>query len=73
MTTTHTEADPRHTTDAGDDIVHLFCCDPDLAMCGMDLTGAMATDDEFDNDPCVVSDDLLYEPCGDPDCPDRSP
>jgi hypothetical protein len=51
------------TTDTGDsDTVHTYCeCDPDIGLCGEDLTGAGY---QRDDDPlCVVCEDLLYLPC----------
>lgn len=56
---------------AGDDLVHYFCCDPDRAMCGEDLTGAFVDDgDEDDGDDCQACVDVLDvgEPCGAPLC-----
>ncbi|OPC84177.1 hypothetical protein B4N89_27520 [Embleya scabrispora] len=61
------EAGP-DSTSVGDDLVHAFCCDPDLGLCGEDLSGtSWAADDDID---CVVCADLEEAgwPC-DPDCP----
>ncbi len=37
----------------GDDVTHYYCCDPNIAMCGLDLTNhAYVDDDEEDGDDC---------------------
>lgn len=43
------------------DTDHLYCCDPDRAICGVDLSAA----DEVEDLPnlCVVCDDLDALPC----------
>lgn len=47
---------------------HYFCCDEDVAMCGVDLSGVPFTDDEVDCRPCryVFLEGL---PCPVPGCP----
>ncbi|MCX5537831.1 hypothetical protein OG785_45575 [Streptomyces sp. NBC_00006] len=47
----------------GDETVHLYCCDENRAICGVDLTD-MPEVDEDEN--CVVCIDLEETPC--PDC-----
>jgi hypothetical protein len=37
---TETRPRPQVAASADDDIIHTVCCDPDLAMCGEDVTGA---------------------------------
>lgn len=45
-----------------DGICHLYCeCDPDLALCGLDVTD-FEDDDDFDAF-CVVCEDLVDVPC----------
>ncbi|MEU8540854.1 hypothetical protein AB0C52_12855 [Streptomyces sp. NPDC048717] len=48
-------------------ISHIYCCAPDRALCGLDLTGASIAGDGggLDQD-CVVCIDLEAGPC--PDC-----
>lgn len=59
--TTPAPGPARHSTTTGDNLDHWWCCDPDRALCGADLTGA---DDNDDIDPdCVVCEDLLDVPC----------
>lgn len=47
-----------------DDIggTHLFCCDPDRSLCGLDMTGWESTGQENDTD-CAVCADLSEQPC----------
>lgn len=51
----------------GDDLSHVFCqCDPDLALCGRDITGEPKSDEVDwvpDEDTCVVCDDLTDSLC----------
>ena len=35
-------------TDDGDDLIHRYCCNPDVALCGTDLSG---------EDDCEVTDE----------------
>jgi hypothetical protein len=49
---------------AGADINHWYCCDPDRALCGADVSD----EPEIDQDPdCVVCEDLCERPCS-PGC-----
>ena len=43
-----------------DDIVHITCCDDDLALCGTDVSDC---DDSDDDETCVVCVDLANAPC----------
>jgi hypothetical protein len=66
MTATLTAA-PTQTsavTGAGDDLNHIYCCNPSLALCGTDISGSAETD--FDVASCVVCADLEanYQPSG---------
>lgn len=43
------------STDGGDDdLVHLWCCDRDVAWCGLDLSKATEDDNAPESDECVV-------------------
>lgn len=59
MTTAPTPAvvSAETTTGSSDDLNHIYCpCDPDIALCGTDISDyAFAEDDETD---CVVCTDL---------------
>lgn len=48
------------TTDS--DITHLYCCNPDVALCGTDVSDVpeLADDAEI---TCVVCADLEEQPC----------
>lgn len=51
-----------------DDIDHIYCCNPDLALCGKDVTGEPMTDHDRDNgkfcELCVSFEELDL-PCND--------
>lgn len=49
-----------HDSD-GDGESHLFCCNPDRALCGIDLDEA-EYDDATDAPTCVVCADLQAQP-----------
>lgn len=55
-----------------DNLVHVICCNPNLADCGKDLSGRpfLPDDTETTCRICAISEaeDL---PCADPDCPYR--
>lgn len=58
---------------AGDsDLNHYYCCDPNVALCGTDISAMPETDEDID---CVVCADLeptmAYTPCASPACPNR--
>lgn len=42
-------------------LTHIYCCDPDLALCGEDLTDIPTVDE--DTNLCVVCEDLEDQPC----------
>lgn len=67
--TTATEPAPA-TTPAGTDENHIYCCNPDRALCGTDLTGHTYLP-AGTAPTCVVCTDLenRYGPCS-PGCPD---
>jgi hypothetical protein len=52
------------TTD--DDLTHLVCCDPDLSLCGLDLTGGEDVPEPPDAEQCEIcaNKDRLDLPCG---------
>ncbi|MFE3202175.1 hypothetical protein [Embleya sp. NPDC059237] len=56
-------------TTSASELVHACCCDPDVGLCGEDLSGSSWAADEDDIE-CVVCVDLVEAewPCG-PDCP----
>lgn len=47
-------------TVTGPQIFHWYCCDPNIAYCGTDLSGVPKKDE---GDMCVVCEDLEDEPC----------
>ena len=47
--------------DPGDEF-HLFCCDENIALCGVDLTHVPITDG-VDETPCPMCFDLEDSPC----------
>jgi hypothetical protein len=63
MTTLAPAPAPQETsTDDGDELGHYWCCIPDTAVCGADLTDV----EEGEGDPqvnCVVCLDLVKLPC----------
>lgn len=62
---------PSASTDGTtDDIQHLVCCDPNTALCGLDVTDLGWTDMPEQNDCplCVVVDDTNTY-CTHPACP----
>lgn len=59
--------------DDDDNLAHFFCCDPNRALCGSDLTRAEWDFDLTDDDPeaCVVCVDLSrvkHRKCGAQGC-----
>ena len=55
-----------------DSLVHVFCCNPDLAACGKDLPGRPVLPDDTETTCRICA--IAWEeelPCGDPDCPYR--
>lgn len=63
-----------HTTRSAnpDDVDHLYCCDPNLSMCGLDLTG-VPEGPEFDAvcPLCGLAGDTR-QGCPEPGCPNRA-
>ncbi len=53
-------------TDTLDDLNHWYCCDPDLALCGIDLTDVAEMDDDEEVN-CAACLDLAGKPCS-PKC-----
>lgn len=50
--------------DYDDHLDHIYCCDPDLALCGADIEGV--TEETWDTEPanpCIVCEDLVGKPC----------
>jgi hypothetical protein len=60
-----------HTTRNTTNVDHLYCCNPNLALCGDDLT-AVPEGREHDTlcALCVLADDLGH-PCSTLTCPNR--
>lgn len=53
-------------TDSDDGLVHWYCCNPDVALCGSDISESEPADpDEEVN--CVDCNVLYYKPCS-PTC-----
>jgi hypothetical protein len=57
--------------DASSDLAHIYCCDPDTAMCGFHDPDGHWVDHVDPADQCVVCTDLAGGPCSASDCPDR--
>lgn len=58
--------------DGDDGFNHIYHCDPDLAMCGKDLTGVPDVDPETGPDPVCVACEAAWLagfPCPVPECP----
>jgi len=68
MTTGVLLAPSSRATSDGTDLNHIYCCDPDTALCGTDVSGQPETD--LDEANCVVCLDLEDQPCC-PTCPDQ--
>lgn len=49
-------------TGSDSEITHLYCCDPDTALCGEDITDSPEVPDGVGID-CVVCDDLEQFDC----------
>lgn len=49
-------------TDLGNVTTHVFCCNPDRALCGHDVSDHPEVDGPTPND-CVVCLDLEEQPC----------
>jgi hypothetical protein len=48
-----------------DNLDHYFCCNPNIAMCGRDLTGfEYVPEGEISKNLCVVCADLGSHACG---------
>ncbi|MUN41469.1 hypothetical protein [Actinomadura litoris] len=55
------------------DFVHVYCCDPDRAVCGLDVADRkdLGDADPSDEDcPWCGAIEQLGSPCGAVDCPD---
>lgn len=53
-------------TGMDDELDHIYCCDPDRALCGRDISGVEEEECEewsCDDHPCVVCEDLEGRPC----------
>ena len=63
---THTEAvTGALPVGVGSDTTHLYCCDPDRSLCGLDISSHPYVGDD-EEITCVVCADLLGDdtPCG---------
>jgi hypothetical protein len=61
MTTPAPQVTPPDTSDP--DLFHWVCCDPNVALCGTDVTRHPMRSIDSDDDPCVVCADLVNTPC----------
>lgn len=52
---------PPTASTSDDGLTHIYCCDPNLGLCGTDLTDHPDVDE--DGILCVVCEDLEDEPC----------
>lgn len=48
-------------TGGSTDLNHIYCCDPDIALCGADVSAHPIVD--LDDADCVVCLDLEEQPC----------
>lgn len=73
--TTPRQADPDEALDARDELVHLWCCDNNMSICGLDITDETHMPDAAEDQYCEICDnkDRLNVPCGHPDCPAGRP
>lgn len=60
--------DPSTTNDNSLD--HLFCCNPNIALCGADISDEEDVGDDDLDDPCPMCELLIDMPCGAAGCPD---
>jgi hypothetical protein len=51
----------RTGTEASLDLNHIYCCSPDVSLCGLDISQHPEVD--TDDDMCVVCEDLEDGPC----------
>lgn len=49
-----------------DSVDHLFCCDIDLSLCGLDISNQVFIEDPNNGNLCLVCDDLIEVEC--PNC-----
>lgn len=72
MTAPTALVEPTTTDSDDDDLVHAVCCDPNTAMCGLDVSGLEWGIDDGD-EMCRVCEIAAMEnlPCSNPNCPDR--
>lgn len=61
-TATLAVAAPRRSA-ASSDLDHLYCCDPDLSLCGLDIADLDELEDFPDEDLCIVCRELGELPC----------
>lgn len=55
---------PAPEADAHDDgLHHVYCCDPDMSLCGVDLSGVPEGECTGRDVPCVVCAGLEDAPC----------
>lgn len=52
---------PSTASTSDDQLTHIYCCNPDLGLCGTDLSDTPEVDE--DGILCVVCEDLEEEPC----------
>lgn len=71
MTAPATLPDTAPPDDDDDDVEHIFCCDPDRSLCGVDISDDVEHNEDCDcgTPPCPWCEALekLNLPCG-PDC-----
>lgn len=71
--TTLAEPDVTPAQSDGDgDVDHLYCCDPDLSLCGLDIAGLEFGCGDDSQPVCPTCRAARSDPCGDPACPDRT-
>lgn len=61
-------------SDTDDYEAHLFCCDPDVSLCGLpipDEDGWEYNAHLRDEETCELCLRVADEPCDNPKCPDR--
>lgn len=68
MSVLETRPGPEGRTKADPDDNHLHCCDPDVSLCGLDISGTDLVDAPDDDVVCLVCLGLKQHPCG-PGCP----
>lgn len=74
ITVPDVETQVQEALSGGADVIHLYCCRPDVAVCGEDLTGGEDVPEDEPGDRCIrcLFIDEANLPCGAAFCRLRS-